>query len=267
MSLTAMEKGKKHFVLVHGACHGAWCWYKVLALLKVAGHRVTALDLGASGLNTKRLDEIASISDYVQPLMDFMSSLSPDEKVILVGHSYGGICISLAMENFPEKILVAVFVSAYMPHYKSPPGAVIQEYFSRTPAESLLDCKLEFDQGLENPPTSGFFGPEYLKSMVYSNCQLEDVELARMLVRPTGLFFEDLSKESLLTKVKSGTVDRVFVICPEDKVMNEDFQRLMIQNYSPKEVRIIASADHMPMLSKPQELCQALEDIAAKYYY
>lgn len=117
----------KHFVLIHGAFHGAWCWHKVLSLLKSAGHRVTAIDLGASGINPKRLDEISSFSDYAQPLMEFMGSVKQEERVILVGHSYGGLCISLAMEKFPGKILVAVFVSAYMPHYKSPPGTLIQE--------------------------------------------------------------------------------------------------------------------------------------------
>ncbi|MCD7462970.1 hypothetical protein HAX54_049694 [Datura stramonium] len=37
------------------------------------------------------------------------------EKVILVGHSLGGFAISKAMEIFPEKISVAVFVTALMP--------------------------------------------------------------------------------------------------------------------------------------------------------
>lgn len=41
--------GGKHFVLVHGLCHGAWCWYKLAPLLEAAGHRVTAVDLAASG--------------------------------------------------------------------------------------------------------------------------------------------------------------------------------------------------------------------------
>lgn len=121
-----MESGK-HFVLVHGACHGAWCWFKLVNMLKLAGHQVTALDLGASGVHKRQLDEISCVADYVHPLMEFMDSLPQDEKVILVGHSYGGLCISLAMENFPEKILVAVFVSAYMPHLKSPPGSLIQQ--------------------------------------------------------------------------------------------------------------------------------------------
>ena len=121
-----MDRGK-HFVLVHGAGNGAWCWYKLVPLLKLLGHRVTALDLGSSGVNPKRLDELASVYDYVQPLMELVASLPQDEKVILVGHSYGCLPISLAMESFPEKILVAVFVSAYMPNYISPPITQAQE--------------------------------------------------------------------------------------------------------------------------------------------
>jgi pimeloyl-ACP methyl ester carboxylesterase len=117
----------KHFVLVHGACHGAWCWYKLVTLLKQLGHRVTALDLGACGVNPKQLMELISIWDYMQPLMEFMSSLPQGESVILVGHSYAGLCISIAMESFPEKISVAAFLTAYMPNLESPPGTLIQE--------------------------------------------------------------------------------------------------------------------------------------------
>ncbi|EXB37215.1 hypothetical protein L484_020271 [Morus notabilis] len=166
-----MEK-EKHFVLVHGTCHGAWCWYKLLSLLKLAGHRATALDLGASGINPKQLNEVSSVSDYIQPLMDFMASLPQEEQVILVGHSYAGFCISLAMESFPRNILVAVFLTAYMPHHKSPPVTLIRE----------------------------------------------DLELAKMLMRPTRMYMDDFSKEGLLTKSKFGSVSRVFVVCEDDEV-------------------------------------------------
>ncbi|KAM3377106.1 hypothetical protein P3S68_009519 [Capsicum galapagoense] len=30
-------KAKKHFVLVHAACHGAWSWYKIIALMRSSG--------------------------------------------------------------------------------------------------------------------------------------------------------------------------------------------------------------------------------------
>ncbi|KAI5316687.1 hypothetical protein L3X38_036394 [Prunus dulcis] len=53
---------QKHFVLVHGACHGSWCWYKIKPRLESAGHRVTALDLAASGINTKAIQDVPLFS-------------------------------------------------------------------------------------------------------------------------------------------------------------------------------------------------------------
>ncbi|KAG2724579.1 hypothetical protein I3760_01G024600 [Carya illinoinensis] len=112
-----MDKSEmKHFVLVHGACHGAWCWYKVASLLKSSGHKVTVLDLAASGIHPKQVHEVKSFSEYIEPLMEFMASPPlMEEKVVLVGHSYGGICISAVMEKFPERISVAVYATAFMP--------------------------------------------------------------------------------------------------------------------------------------------------------
>lgn len=105
----------KHFVLVHGSCLGAWSWYKLVALLRSSGHHVTALDLAASGVNPMQPNDLQSISDYFRPLRDFFAALPPHEKVILVGHSLGGLPISQAMEYFPTKISVAVFLTALMP--------------------------------------------------------------------------------------------------------------------------------------------------------
>lgn len=111
----AEESKAKHFVLVHGMCHGAWCWYKVATLLRAGGHKVTTLDMAASGTNPTQVHEVKSIIDYFNPLIEFLGSLLPEERVILVGHSLGGFGISVAMERFPEKISVAVFCAAIMP--------------------------------------------------------------------------------------------------------------------------------------------------------
>ncbi|MCD7457987.1 hypothetical protein HAX54_036734 [Datura stramonium] len=67
------------------------------------------------GINPKHVLEIPHLSDYFSPLMEFMTSLPAHEKVVLVGHSLGGFAISRAMESFPQKILVAIFVTAGMP--------------------------------------------------------------------------------------------------------------------------------------------------------
>ncbi|KAG8474670.1 hypothetical protein CXB51_031184 [Gossypium anomalum] len=110
-----MEKKEGHFVLVHGACHGAWCWYKVITQLESMGHKVTAMDLAGAGIHPKQVQEVQSFPDYFEPLMNFMASVQPEEKVILVGHSLGVYSISAAMERFPEKVAVAVFATAFMP--------------------------------------------------------------------------------------------------------------------------------------------------------
>jgi alpha-beta hydrolase superfamily lysophospholipase len=110
-----IPSAKKHFVLVHGAGHGAWCWYKLATLLNSTGHNVTTLDLAASGINPIQVQHVHSFSDYVEPLIKFLGSLPPKERVILVGHSMGGAVISIAMERFPDKIAAAVYATALMP--------------------------------------------------------------------------------------------------------------------------------------------------------
>ena len=109
---------QKHFVLVHGACHGAWSWFKLKPLLEAAGHCVSALDLSASGTNTKVIQEVATLLDYTMPLLELMATIPKEEKVVLVGHSLGGMNIALAMEKFPEKVSVGVYLSAFMPDYE-----------------------------------------------------------------------------------------------------------------------------------------------------
>lgn len=116
----AQEIKTKHFILVHGMCHGAWCWYKISTLLQKAGHRVTAVDLAACGTHPSCLDELHSFTDYTEPLTRTMVSIQPGEKVIIVGHSFGGLSVSLAMEKFSEKISVAVFAAAVMTCVENP---------------------------------------------------------------------------------------------------------------------------------------------------
>ncbi|KAL6337889.1 hypothetical protein AAG906_002354 [Vitis piasezkii] len=195
-----MEKREKHFVLVHGACHGAWCWYKVTTFLRSAGHKVTALDLAAAGANGKRLDELNSISDYHEPLMKFMTSLVTGEKVILVAHSLGGVSVSVAMERFPQKVSVAVFVSAFMPGPDFNISTVYQELHQRRQGASM-DSQYTFDRGSNNPPTSIIFSPEDLAAKLYQLSPPEDLTLATTLMRPNKLFRgENLLKETTVTR-------------------------------------------------------------------
>ncbi|KAI6701278.1 hypothetical protein NL676_015602 [Syzygium grande] len=84
-------------------------------LLRSSGHRVTALDLAASGIDPLQVKSLQSISGYFKPLRGVMEGLVSHETVILVDHSLGGLALSQVMEKFARKIACAVFVTALMP--------------------------------------------------------------------------------------------------------------------------------------------------------
>ncbi|XP_052195114.1 salicylic acid-binding protein 2-like [Diospyros lotus] len=266
--MEAAAKQQKHFVLVHGACHGAWCWYKLKPLLESGGHRVTAVDLLASGVNTaaKSIQEVRSLYEYSLPLLETLKLLPEGEKVILVGHSLGGLSLALAMDKFPDKIAVAVFLTAFMPDSLHKPSYVLEQFWKRTSPEIWLDTKFESYGTPEKPLTSMFFGPKCLASSLYQLCSIEDLTLAKMLVRPGSLFLEDLASSNNLSTEGFGSVRRVFVVCDEDKAITPEFQLWMIDNTgSSVEVKEIKGADHMPMLCKPRELCDCLLEIATEH--
>lgn len=101
-------------MLVHGGGYGAWCWYKIIALLKESKFQVTAIDLTGSGANFCDINSITTLPQYAKPLTDFLANLDHGKEVVLVGHDIGGACISYAMELYPAKVSKAVFVAATM---------------------------------------------------------------------------------------------------------------------------------------------------------
>ncbi|KAK4269859.1 hypothetical protein QN277_022961 [Acacia crassicarpa] len=257
---------KKHFVLIHGAGHGAWCWYKVATLLRSEGHNVTTVDLAASGLNPKQVNQIRSISDYYEPLMALMESVSATEKVILVGHSLGGISTSVAMEKFPHKISVAVFATAGVLSESLPYPAILSEISRRN--ASSMDTQFFFGDGPTKPPTATLFGPKFMATRMYQLSPLEDVTLALTLVRPVPIYNDValLAKETTVTSSRNGRVPKIYIISKDDDSLTEDFQNWMIQRSLPfDDIKVIEGSDHMVMFSQPAKLTSHLLQIAGMY--
>ncbi|MED6120604.1 hypothetical protein PIB30_022262 [Stylosanthes scabra] len=98
--------------------------------------------------------------------------------------------------------------------------------------------------------------------MFYQLSSAEDLELAKSLVRRGSLFVEELSKAENFSKEGYGSVECAYVMCSDDLAIPVEFQQWMIQNAGVSDVREIKGADHMAMISKPQELCSCLLQIA-----
>ncbi|KAL6875622.1 hypothetical protein ACP4OV_013135 [Aristida adscensionis] len=163
----------KHVVLVHGGCHGGWCWYKVAARLTSAGvYRVATPDLAASGVDGRRMRDVPTFRDYTGPLLEVLRSLPHGEKAVLVGHSLGGLSVALAAEELPEKVAAVVFLCAFMPDCTSPPSHVLQQYAEGNWV-SQLDNEVKPQDADGKLPSSFLFGPQFTEQNVYQLCSKE----------------------------------------------------------------------------------------------
>ncbi|CAO2815146.1 unnamed protein product [Amaranthus hypochondriacus] len=249
-----------HFVLVHGSCFGAWSWFKLVRLLKSAGHTVTSIDLAASGINLLHAKDVQSFSDYSKPLMDFMESIPSHQRVVLVGHSSGGTVISQAMEHFPHKVSVGVFLCSVMPGPSFNSSAIAKMVMGRL--AHALDNTFTYDKGFNNPPTAFIFGPKFLSQVVFQYSPHEDVDLATVLVRPKPLVSVD---GLVLTKAKFGSVRRVLISAEQDKIVTQDVIKEILVKNPPNKFFKIRNSDHMAMVSQPTQLCAHLLTIARDY--
>lgn len=200
--------------------------------------------------------------DYNQPLVEFMQTLAPNERIVLVGHDLGGLSVTYAMEHFHKNISVAVFIAAMM----LPSGFPLTlELFELDPKVGS-HIEYTFGDGTHAMPTSLYVMEKMQPQVFYHMCPSEDVVLASLLSKPVPLKMLDGSYTQY-TDEKYGSIPKVYIKTMRDRVLPPDVQDeafLSDPNCLPNEIREIES-DHSPFFSKPAELVQQLEEISATY--
>jgi pimeloyl-ACP methyl ester carboxylesterase len=93
-----------HFVLVHGAYHGAWCWDALRGELDVAGHSSSAVDLPCE-------DPDAGAERYADEVVASVPRMAGG--VVLVGHSLGGLTIPIVALRI--KTVLTIYLCALLP--------------------------------------------------------------------------------------------------------------------------------------------------------
>ncbi|XP_009782139.2 putative methylesterase 11, chloroplastic [Nicotiana tabacum] len=257
--LTIDDLETNHFVLVHGGGFGAWCWYKTIALLEEAGFKVTAVDLTGSGIHSFDTNSITSLSQYAKPLTDFLETLADGKKVILVGHDFGGACISFAMELYPSKVSKAIFVAATM----LISGQSALDIFSdKTNSNDLMRQSQVFiyANGNDKPPTAIDLDKSLLRDLLFNHSPAKDVALASVSMRPIP--FSPVLEKLPLSNIKYGSIRRFYVETTEDNAIPIALQQSMINQNPPERVFQLKGADHSPFFSKPQALHKILVEIS-----
>ncbi|GMY33398.1 putative methylesterase 11, chloroplastic [Fagus crenata] len=248
-----------HFVLVHGGGFGAWCWYKSITLLEECGYRVDAVDLAGSGIHTFDTNSITSLAQYVKPLTDILEKLGDGEKVILVGHDFGGACISYIMELFPSKISKAIFIAAAM---LSSGQSTLDMYSQQAYSNDMTQQAQLFlyTNGKDQPPTAIDLDKALVKDFLFNQSPAKDVALALVSMRPIP--FAPVKEKLSLSDVNYGSIPRFYIGTREDCAIPVALQENMLNTNPPEKAFWLKGSDHAPFFSRPQSLHKILVEIS-----
>jgi pimeloyl-ACP methyl ester carboxylesterase len=102
------------YVLVPGACHGAWCFDELAAALRARGHRVLAITLTGVAERAHLLHAGVNLETHIA---DVLAELAVHDvsSAVLVGHSYGGMVITGVADRLPDRVDALVFLDALVP--------------------------------------------------------------------------------------------------------------------------------------------------------
>lgn len=103
------------FVLVHGAWSGAFSYRKVRPLLIERGHEVFTPTLTGLGDRSHLANPQVNLTTHVQDVVNTVLYEDLSE-IVLVGHSYGGMVITGAIEHVADRVRHLVYIDAFLPN-------------------------------------------------------------------------------------------------------------------------------------------------------
>jgi pimeloyl-ACP methyl ester carboxylesterase len=239
------------YLLIHGDWHGGWCWNRIAPLLRQAGHHVLAPDLPGHGQDRTPLSALTPQSSlhFLLELLD-----AQDEQVILVGHSSGGVLLTLLAEQRPEKIKLLVYLSAFL----LPPG-VWPRALAGQDTESLLPSALLVDQERRVVTVK----PEAAREVFYADCTDEDAAWATSLLVPEPLRMkapEEMPPQSMPANIPEISLPKVYISCLQDRALGPLLQQKMYTATPCQKVYTLPTS-HSPFLSAPDQLAACLLDL------
>ncbi len=225
------------FLLLHGACHGGWCWDPVADRLRAAGHTATAPDLPCEDLT-------AGPSQYADAAIAELEAVrDPDGDVVVVAHSLGALTAPVVASRLPTRrmVLVAGIVGA--------PGKSL---------EDLADVDAERDaplasEDVETDAEHRFrFTPSGALRLLFHDCEPTDahdgagrMRFQRSLWTARGDF------------VRWPDVETISVVCTQDRVVHPQWSdRVARERLGVEPVHL--DSGHSPWMSRPDELADIL---------
>lgn len=240
-----------HFLLVHGAWHGAWCWQRVLPGLIQAGHRAHAVTLTGVSERAHLLHPDIDLETHIE---DVMAAMDAEElvDVVLVVHSYAGMLGTAVADRRPERLRHLVYLDAVLPK----PG----ESWSSTHASATRLARIEAAQ---TDPMNSFPAPD---PAVFGLSGAEHAWVQRRQTRHPGKPYTHVLDFDAL---RVASVSRTFINCTEPPLGTIEASRLRMTDpkfwdgaWLPGSNVIEMKTGHDPMISDPNGLLKLLLDLA-----
>jgi pimeloyl-ACP methyl ester carboxylesterase len=212
-----------HFVFVHGAFHGGWCWQKVTPLLEESGHSTTCVELHRGSQEA----DVAAIQEAVD------AAGTGGDAVIAVGHSLG--CFGIAGLR-PDSVAHAVYLAGPLGG-DGVPAPEMTELFQTT---------VEYpDDGTMRVP------PEKATALFYHDCDPAEAADAVARLIPNVRYGRATEPDPPLWKAVPST----FFVCEDDQTLRREYLETLAKFTTWSES---LATSHSPMLSAPRDLAEGL---------
>ncbi len=227
-------------LLVHGSCHGAWCWRDLIPELTELEHDVRAIDLPSHGEDTTPLRDV-TIDLYADAILGALQG-----PTVVLGHSMAGYPISLAAELDPALVSQLIYLCAYVPH----PGQSLADRRREAPRQPLMHAvKVDRDSG------SFTIDPAKARKVFYQDCSDDTVDFALPRLCPQAILPQE-------TPVSLGqnyaSVPRHYIRCTADQTIPSEFQVTMTQGWPDTDISEIHTG-HSPFFAASKQLASLID--------
>lgn len=231
------------YILVHGAWLGAWCWRRVLPMLRGAGHDIHAVTLTGTGDRSHLLSAAIRLRTHIQDVLNLIACEEMDD-VVLVGHSYAGMVITgvadVLLQRQPGLVRHLVYLDAVTPF----PGESWSSQHAPETVSGRIKAAMESGGIFIPAPDASAFGLEGAD---------RDWVNRRQTPHPFGVYRDPLSFDA----ERIGKLPRTFIDCTSPALPTIAVMRQRVRHEPGWRVVELATG-HVPMISMPKELAKLL---------
>lgn len=230
------------FLLIHGSCHGAWCWRDTIPALQALGHSARAIDLPSHGDDATPVGQI-TLHTYARAILDAI-----DTPVILVGHSMAGYPITRAATLAPAKIARLIYLCAYVPVA----GQTLADRRRAAPSQPLMEAIR-----VDATRTAFTVDPVLALDRFYHDVPMDTAKWAVSNLCPQAI----TPQETAFDPAPSHGIPRRYIRCTDDRTIPPEWQAAMTAEWPPAHVATLPTS-HSPFLSAPGDLAALLSRLA-----